>query len=119
MSGIVLKLIATPIVVYIAGMIFPNVTFNSLWQPIILGVILALVGRMMEKLILSQRTTTLSLILDFASSVLLVYIISLLLIGARVTFFGAILTGLLLGVAEYFQHRFFLQSQQGGEKTQS
>jgi hypothetical protein len=48
--------------------------------------------------------------MDFAAATLIVYFVSLFLIGAEVTFFGALLTRLLLTITEIFQHRYLIQS---------
>ncbi|MFY0780471.1 DUF2512 family protein [Peribacillus simplex] len=47
---------------------------------------------------------------DFVATFLIVYILSNLLWNASITFIGAIIVGLLLGVIEYFTHRFLITS---------
>lgn len=49
-------------------------------------------------------------IADFDATTLIVYFVSLLFAGAAVTFLGAVLTALLIGVTEYFQHQWLISS---------
>jgi uncharacterized protein (DUF2062 family) len=110
MTSFLLKLIACPGAVIISMMWFNSVEYASIWQPIIVGLVLAVAGVAMEYMLLKEGTLWTSVVADFAASVLIVYFISNWLPGATVTFWGAILTGLLLGVIEYFTHRFLISS---------
>ncbi|KAB7709256.1 DUF2512 family protein [Bacillus aerolatus] len=105
-----LKIFACPIAVIIAMYLFPGVDYTSLWQPIVIGLILAGVGVAMEYFILRRGTLWVSVAADFAASVLIVYFLSNLLWNASVTFLGAVLIGLLLGVVEYFTHRYLIST---------
>jgi hypothetical protein len=105
-----MKLVICPLTVIIAAFLLPNVNFANLFQPIIVGLVLAGAGVMMEYFFLKEGTLWLSTGMDFVASVLIVYFVSLFFVGALVTFFGAILTGLLLAVTEYFTHRWLIQT---------
>jgi uncharacterized membrane protein len=105
-----MKLVICPLTVIASSYLFPNVNYASLYQPIILGFILAVAGVMMEYLFLREGTVWLSTAMDFAASVLIVYFVSQFFVGAAVTFFGAILTGLLLAVTEYFTHNWLIRT---------
>lgn len=110
MTGYIVKLIVCPIMVIIAGMVFPNVNFANLFQPIMLGILLATVGYLMELMILNRKTIGLSTVADLAASTLFLYFFAMFFRGAVVTFFGAFLTAVLLGVTEYVQHRWLVKS---------
>ncbi len=71
---------------------------------------MALVGVLMEYLLLRKGTLWISTILDFAVSVLILYSIANLFAGTTITFTGAVLTGILLGVIEYFTHLWLIKS---------
>lgn len=110
MTGLIIKLIVCPITVIFASYIFPNVEFLNLWQPIVIGLILAGVAHMMEVLLFRKGTFWTSTLMDFGAATLIVYFTSLFLVGANVTFFGALLTGLLLAITEIDQHRYLIQT---------
>ncbi|MDL4839751.1 DUF2512 family protein [Aquibacillus rhizosphaerae] len=111
MSNLITKLIVCPIGVIIAWFIFP-IEFAYFYQPIILGAVLAIVGRMMEKIILRKETMTLALIADFLATAVIVYFVTPFFVGGQVNFWGAVLTALLLGVTEIPQHRALVKGKQ-------
>ncbi|MCM3111249.1 DUF2512 family protein [Lederbergia lenta] len=108
MTSLLLKIFTCPIAVIVAMYLFTGVDYVSLWQPIVVGLVLAVVGVAMEYFILKRGTLWGSVIADFAASVLIVYLLSNLLWNSSVTFLGAVLIGLLLGVVEYFIHRYLI-----------
>ncbi|WP_246050043.1 DUF2512 family protein [Aquibacillus sediminis] len=103
-GNLIAKLIICPIAVVIAWFLFP-IDFAYFYQPIILGVVLAIVGRVMERMLLRRETMTLALIADFVAAAALVYFITPFFVGGEVTFWGAVLTALLIGLTEIPQHR--------------
>jgi Mg2+/Co2+ transporter CorB len=94
----------------IAYLIFPNVYFANVIQPIIVGLILAFSAHMMEVLILKKGTFWLSTIVDFVAASFIVYIVSLFFVTASVTIAGALLTALLLTFTEVIQHSWLINS---------
>ncbi|MCP8615411.1 DUF2512 family protein [Salirhabdus salicampi] len=109
MSGLVMKLFMCPIGVILAWIMFPNVFYTTIFQPIIIGFILAVSAHLMEILILRKLTFWVSTIADFIAATLIVYFVSQLQV-TYVTFFGAILTALLLTITEIIQHRWLIKS---------
>ncbi len=63
--------------------LLPGVDFASLWQPILVGLVLALIGVAMEYSILRRGTLWVSVAADFAASVLIVYLLFLIFYGVR------------------------------------
>lgn len=110
MTSFVMKLFVCPIGIIIAAWLLPNVDYGAYYQPITVGIILAVVGTLMEYLLLKRGTLWTSTVTDFVVTVLLVYFISNLFTDARVTFFGSILIGVLLGVVEYFTHLWLIRN---------
>ncbi|MGA9174750.1 MAG: DUF2512 family protein [Thermoactinomyces sp.] len=110
MVGLLLKLIICPIVVIFADRILSEVYFFNVYQAIFVGVLLALVGHLMEIAFLKRGRLWVNNVLDFVFASVIVYIGGLLLPGAYVNVFGAIVTGWLLAVTEHFQHRWLLQT---------
>jgi hypothetical protein len=117
MTGLVVKLLVTPIGIILASWIFPNVNFAYWYQPIIIGVSLAFVGYAMELAILNENTNWLSVFIDWGVSAVVIYFGSLFFVDTFVTFWGAVLTGALLAVTEIFQHNWLLNSGRARKKA--
>ncbi|MGY0691728.1 DUF2512 family protein [Virgibacillus sp. FSP13] len=110
MSGFIVKLIVCPIGIILASWIFPNVNFAYWYQPIIIGVVLAVIGYFMEVVMLKENTNWLSTGLDFIVTTLVVYYGAMFFVNSAVTFWGAVLTGILIAVTEIFQHYWLLET---------
>jgi hypothetical protein len=110
MNSLLIKIFVCPITVIISAWLFPNVQYAAYSQAIIVGLVLAAAGVMMEYMFLKKGTLWISTWIDFAASVLIVYFVSNLFTGAAVTFFGAVLTGALLAVTEHFTHLWLIRN---------
>lgn len=110
MTSFLLKIFVCPLGVILAAWLFPNVDYGAYYQAIVVGLIIAVVGLLMEYLILMKGTLWISTIMDFAAATLIVYFVSNLFTGAAVTFWGAILTGAIIAVAEHFTHLWLIQN---------
>ncbi|HLR72238.1 MAG TPA: DUF2512 family protein [Pseudogracilibacillus sp.] len=108
--GLVVKLIVAPIGIILASWIFPIVNFANWYQPIMLGIVVAVVGYLMEVTMLREDTNWMTLIADFVVASAIVYFGAMFFMNSYVTFLGALLTGALLGVTEIFQHNWLLNS---------
>jgi uncharacterized membrane protein HdeD (DUF308 family) len=106
-----IKLIACPVIVIFGMYLFDNVNYAAFYQPVVLGIILALLGVSMEYVLLKKGTFWFSIVADFVASVLIVFFISNLFTNADVTLFGAILVAILLTISEYFTHRYLIKSE--------
>ncbi|HEX6593503.1 MAG TPA: DUF2512 family protein [Bacillota bacterium] len=111
MVGLLMKLIIAPSGVIIASWIFPNVNFANWFQPIILGIIIAFVGHFMEVLMLREDTNWMTTIADFVVASAIVYFGAMFFVNADVTFWGSILTGGLLAIAEIFLHSWLINNE--------
>lgn len=112
MVGLLVKLLVCPIVVFLSALLFRDVYYPSLYQPIFVGLILAIVSHLMDLFMLKRGTFWLTLILDFLIASFLLYISAFFFIGAQITWVGAFLTGFILAITEYFQHGWLLQTNQ-------
>lgn len=110
MMNLIMKLIICPIVVATAGSLLTNVNFSHVYQPITIGVTLAVAGHLLEWALLSRNTFWLSTIMDFVSSTLIIYILGYFFFTAQVTFLGAAVTALFLTIIEYFVHMWLIRS---------
>jgi len=110
MLNLIMKLIICPIIVLIAANFLTNVNFSYVYQPIVIGFTLAIIGYMMEIAILNKGTFWISNTVDFVISALTIYFVSYFFVGADVTIGGALLTAALLTVVEFFVHLWLIRS---------
>lgn len=103
MTGFLIKLVVCPSVVYLADLLFTQVNFTEPYQPLIVGLVLAIATHAMELALLRPGTVWLSTLVDFAAAAAIVFLGGYLL-DARITVTGALLTAGMLAVTEYFQH---------------
>ncbi len=104
MTGLVMKLLICPTVVFLSGIIFREVYFPTFHAPLLIGLILAAAAHTMEIWTLKPGTLWISTIIDFAAASVIVYLLAWILPGATVTLLGAIYTAFLLALTEYGQH---------------
>lgn len=90
MSGLVVKLLVTPIGIVLASWIFPNVNFGSWYQPIIIGVLLAFIGFAMELAILNENTNWLSTFIDWGVSTIFIYFGAMFFVNTSASHSGAL-----------------------------
>lgn len=110
MAGLITKIFVCPITVVISAFLFTNVDYAAIYQPIIVGLVLAVAAHMMEVMILRKGTLWMSTVMDFIAATLIVYFVSLLFAGAAVSFLGAVLTAILISITEYFEHQWLIKS---------
>lgn len=117
MTGLIMKIILLPLVVAICSGIFDSVDYVSWYQPITVGVTLAIIGHLMERAMLRRNTTVMTDIADFITAALVVYLLSLFLDGARVTLWGAILTAIVITLVEIPIHRWLVRTGRTEKST--
>lgn len=108
MIGLVIKLIVCPITVLISNYLFG--LRYTVFQAVVVGLILAVAAHFMEVLILKRGTFWVSTVGDFVAALGIVYLSQLVFTNVNVTFIGALLTAVLLTVTEYFQHTFLINA---------
>lgn len=111
LAGLLIKLVVCPAVVLLSAyVLFADVYYPSLYQPIVVGLVLAIAAHMMEVFMLRPGTLWISTAMDFVAATVIVYFSEFFFTGARITFVGAMLTAFLLSITEYFQHKWLIQS---------
>lgn len=110
--GLLMKMIIGPTIVWLADQTTTQVYFSSLYQPIVVGLVLALFAHLMEVRFLNRGTLWTSTILDFMAVTVLVYLIAFLLPGATITLIGALITAFFISVTEVLQHWWLIETGQ-------
>lgn len=109
MKSFLLKVIVCPIALIFSDRIFPGVDFSDIRQTIFVGIILAVVGTLMEFMLLREGTLWISIFADFAATIVIVYFVTNVLSGADVTFWGALLTSVLITAIEIPTHLWLIR----------
>ena len=110
MTGLLMKLAICPIVILLSSFLLLNVNYVDAIQPILIGLMLAVAAHLMELVLLRRGTLWISLAADFVVATFFIYFISDLFAGTYVTFAGAVIVALILGITEYFQHLYLIRS---------
>lgn len=108
MLGLIIKIIVCPVIVYLSDMILNDVYFANPYQAVIAGLVVAVVGHLMEVLILKRGTLWISTFADLAGAFIVIYLSQYFLPGSSITVAGAAITALLLTVVEHFQHIYLI-----------
>lgn len=111
MKGLFVKLIACPTIVYTSGLIFTQVYFPAWYQPVLLGIVLAVMAHVMEMVLFHPGRVWVMTALDFMGAAVLVYAAGLVFPAASITVIGAVLTALLLAISELIQHMWLVSSE--------
>ncbi|MBO0995543.1 hypothetical protein [Bacillus sp. SD088] len=110
MLNVLLKIIVIPIILILASKVLPGIYFPYLYQPIVTGVTMAVVGALLEFALLKRGTFWLSLAADFVVSAIMLYTFAYFFQGAFTTLFGVILTSALITAVEFFVHLWLIGS---------
>lgn len=110
MTSFFMKLIICPLIVGFAAWFLPNVNYSYFYQPIIIGLLLAGAGTLMEYIFLNRTGIWTSTVMDFVASTLIVYLVTQLFPTASITLGGALVVGFILAVVEHFTHAYLIRS---------
>jgi len=116
LTNLIVKIVACPLLLYIADAMFPQVDYATIGQIIGVGLVIAGIAYFLDGLLLRQAKvdSMSSAVADLAAVTAVVWLSQFVLPGVRITFIGALLTGVLLGLAEYALHKVFTTE---GRKT--
>lgn len=109
MAPLFIKLLVCPTILLLFDVISTEVEYRAMYQVILMGLLLAFAGHLLDQIILKRKTVWLSTITDFIAAAVILYMSPLLFPGSRVTFWGALMTAFVLGAAEYLQHVVLVQ----------
>ncbi|GIN56999.1 hypothetical protein J8TS2_13180 [Lederbergia ruris] len=110
MLNIILKIIVVPIVLILASNLLPGVYFPYLYQPIVTGVVLAIVGHLLEWALLKKGAFWITLGIDFVISAIFLYTFAYFYQDAYITVWGTVLTSAVLTAIEFLVHLWLIGS---------
>ena len=116
MVSLILKILSAPLLLWAASMFVPGVYYPAMYQPIVVGLIISVIGRLTEKMLLKPGTVWLSNIADVIVAAVVIYYSQNFFPGAMVTWGGATIAGVILGVVEYAVHALLVTGQKANSK---
>jgi hypothetical protein len=103
-----------PVLLWAASLMSPGIHYPSFYQPLATGIIISGVGRLVEKVLLKPGTVWLSVFADVILAAIIIYYSQYVFAGARITWAGAAITSLIVGVVEYIVHVILVNHVQRG-----
>lgn len=110
MIGLTIKLVATPLIIYLVDLLSNQVNYASWWQILMVSLFLAAVGQFLEAGQLMNGSVIINAGLNLIVNTLLLDLSNTVFSQTTVTFYGAVITALLIVVVEYFYHRYLMTS---------
>lgn len=110
-QGLILKLILSPTVIFLSGIIFREVFFSTIHPPLFMGLVYAAVAHTIEVHMLKPGNVWISTFMDFAAAFVIIYLLAFILPDTIINLFGALYTAFLLSLTEYGQHLWLLWYQ--------
>lgn len=106
MFALMMKLILTPIGLWLCDQMLGDVNYPYATTVVVAGLLLAVVGYAVEWLMLRRGTLWLTTVADWGLSAAFIYASQFVITGAYVSVTGALLSGGILAIVEYFLHRY-------------
>ncbi|AIQ57281.1 phage holin family protein [Paenibacillus borealis] len=100
--GHVVRFVVAAIVLMVVGWIVPQFTVGGFWSALMLALVIALLGWVVEG-IFGKKTTPFGRgIVGFLVSALVIWIAQFIVSGVSVTILGALLAALVIGIIDLF-----------------
>lgn len=110
MTGLIIKMITCPLLIYIFDLLSPYVRYDSIYQVILVGLVLAIVGHVTELSFLDRGAFWVNNALDFTITFFIVYFSQYILYNSFVTYSAAMSVALIFSVLEALLHLYLIRS---------
>lgn len=104
MISLIMKFLSIPTILWAVSLMNLGVYYPSMYQPLLIGLVISVIGRLAEKVLFKPGTIWISIVADAVLAVLIIYYSQRLFPGARITWGGAVVTSLIIGIVEYIVH---------------
>jgi putative membrane protein len=98
----IVRFIVSAIVLMVVGWIVPNFRVGSFGSALLLALVIALIGWVIESIVGKRVTPFGRGIIGFLSSALVIWIAQFIVSGVSATLLGAILAALVIGIIDLF-----------------
>lgn len=106
MWNVISKVIAHPLGLYILAVLLPNINYVSTYEIITTGLVLAAIAYAFDALFIHSISYSTNAIIKAVLIGLIVWLSQFVFVGAYVSGWGAVIAGIVLGIAEYIIIRF-------------
>jgi putative membrane protein len=100
--GHVVRFIVSAIVLMVVGWLVPNFSVGGFWSALLLALVIALLGWILEGIFGKRITPFGRGIVGFLSSAVVIWLAQFVVGGVRATIIGAILAALVIGIVDLF-----------------
>jgi uncharacterized membrane protein YvlD (DUF360 family) len=100
--GAIVRFIVSAIVLMVVGWIVPNFSVGGFWSALFLAIAIAVIGWIIEGIFGKDVSPFGRGIVGFLSSALVIWLAQFIVSGVHVTFIGAILAALVIGIIDLF-----------------
>ncbi len=100
--GHVVRFVVSAIVLMFVGFIVPQFTVGGFWSALLLALVIAVIGWIIEGIFGKKITPFGRGIVGFLTSALIIWIAQFIVGGVRVSIIGAILAALVIGIVDLF-----------------
>lgn len=110
MTGLYIKLLLYPGVVYLSDYFLTHIHFVASYQPVLVGLVVAIAAYYIELFLLSPKTLLINMLLEFLLSFTLIYISTAFFPGSYISLYGALITAAFLSLTEIIQHHWLVEN---------
>lgn len=103
MLSFIVKLLITPLLIFLVTKVSQEIEYPLLYQPILIGLILAVIGELMEIKLFQTRLLWTCLAIDFIAAVGIIYFSQFFFNNALITPQAALKAAIIFFLSEYFQ----------------
>jgi putative membrane protein len=100
--GAIVRFIISAIVIMVVGWIVPNFSVGGFWSALFLAIAIAVIGWIIEGIFGKNVSPFGRGIVGFLTSALVIWLAQFIVSGVHVTFIGAIVAALVIGIIDLF-----------------
>ncbi|AGK97247.1 DUF2512 family protein [Clostridium pasteurianum] len=111
MIRLINKLILYPVTLLIFNIILSGIDYSNAYEPIIIGLFLAVLSHILEIIILKKGTLWINTGIDYIATFLLIYLSQYIFNNSHIAIFPTLFISALISIFEHFNHLNFLQNK--------
>ncbi|QOS99423.1 hypothetical protein JNUCC42_01095 [Brevibacterium sp. JNUCC-42] len=110
LNGFCIKLVVTPFLFLVLDNVYGGIYYPSWWEPVVTGVMVALLGQLMELMFLQPGTLWFTTLLDMIMCLVVVFFSKFIFVGTKMGMDGVFFIAVFFGLSEYFLHLWLIRS---------
>jgi uncharacterized membrane protein YvlD (DUF360 family) len=110
MIGLILKIVVSPLSILFTDYFSEEINYPNIYSVIIVGLIIAFTGHLLELYTLRKGTLWISTAMDFTAATAIIYLSQLFIRGTMNTIGGALVTAVIICIFEVMLHYYLIKS---------